>query len=95
MADDDLLIERLLRVIDEGRRTATYKLALLMALIDSAALRWRARYPYAGRGRTGAGVVLPADSALRGERWDRAGVAADHDEGLAATSSGTAPSPSR
>lgn len=38
MADDDLLIERLLRVIDEGRRTATYKLALLMALIDAAAI---------------------------------------------------------
>ncbi len=37
VADDDLLIERLLRVIDEGRRTATYKLALLIALIDSAA----------------------------------------------------------
>lgn len=38
VADDDLLIERLLRVIDEGRRTATYKLALLMALIDAAAI---------------------------------------------------------
>ena len=38
MAVDDLLIERLLRVIDEGRRTATYKLALLMALIESAAV---------------------------------------------------------
>jgi hypothetical protein len=37
VASDDLLIERLLRVIDEGRRTATYKLALLLALIDSAA----------------------------------------------------------
>ena len=35
---DDLLIERLLRVIDEGRRTATYKLALLSALIDAVAL---------------------------------------------------------
>jgi hypothetical protein len=34
----DLLIERLLRVIDEGRRTATYKLALLSALIDSVAV---------------------------------------------------------
>lgn len=38
MPDDDLLTERLLRVIDEGRRTATYKLALLLALIDAAAL---------------------------------------------------------
>ncbi len=38
MADDGLLIERLLRVIDEGRRTATYKLALLLALIDAAAV---------------------------------------------------------
>ncbi len=38
MADDDLLTERLLRVVDEGRRTATYKLALLLALIDAAAL---------------------------------------------------------
>ena len=35
--DDDLLTERLLRVIDEGRRTATYKLALLLALIDVVA----------------------------------------------------------
>jgi 5-methylcytosine-specific restriction endonuclease McrA len=35
---DDLLTERLLRVIDEGRRTATYKLALLLALIDCAAM---------------------------------------------------------
>ena len=38
MATDDLLIERLLRVIDEGRRTATYKLALLLALIDAIAM---------------------------------------------------------
>lgn len=38
MADDDLLTERLLRVVDEGRRTATYKLALLLGLIDGAAL---------------------------------------------------------
>ncbi len=38
MADDDLLTERLLRVVDEGRRTATYKLALLLGLIDAAAL---------------------------------------------------------
>ncbi|GEM_PF-2513443 len=29
---DDLLLERLLQVIDEGRRTATYKLALLSAV---------------------------------------------------------------
>ena len=36
-AGDDLLTERLLRVIDEGRRTATYKLALLLALIDGVA----------------------------------------------------------
>lgn len=38
MAADDILIERLLRVIDEGRRTATYKLALLLGIIDAAAL---------------------------------------------------------
>ena len=36
MATDDLLIERLLRVIDEGRRTATYKLALLLGIILTA-----------------------------------------------------------
>lgn len=36
-SSDDVLIERLLRVIDEGRRTATYKMALLVALIDAAA----------------------------------------------------------
>jgi hypothetical protein len=34
----DLVVERLLRVIDEGRRTATYKLALLAALIDAVAV---------------------------------------------------------
>jgi hypothetical protein len=34
----ELLIERLLRVIDEGRRTATYKLALLAGLIDAVAM---------------------------------------------------------
>ncbi|MEX0768854.1 MAG: HNH endonuclease domain-containing protein [Microthrixaceae bacterium] len=33
----EVLAERLLRVIDEGRRIATYKLALLMALIDCCA----------------------------------------------------------
>lgn len=36
-ADNALVAERLLQVIDEGRRTATYKLALLMALIDACA----------------------------------------------------------
>jgi HNH endonuclease len=35
---DDLLTERLLRVLGEGRRTATYKLALLHGLIEAAAL---------------------------------------------------------
>lgn len=35
--ESDLLIERLLRVIDEGRRTATYKPALLLAIIDAVA----------------------------------------------------------
>ena len=34
----DLVVERLLRIIDEGRRTATYKLALLGALIDAVAM---------------------------------------------------------
>lgn len=38
MINDDLLTERLLRVVDEGRRTATYKLALLLGLIDAVAL---------------------------------------------------------
>jgi len=33
----DVLAERLLQVIDEGRRTATYKLALVLALIDACA----------------------------------------------------------
>lgn len=32
------MIERLLRVIDEGRRTATYKLALLLGIIDTTAM---------------------------------------------------------
>jgi hypothetical protein len=31
--------ERLLEIIDSGRRTATYKLALLMALLDLCARR--------------------------------------------------------
>lgn len=33
----DIFAERLLQVIDEGQRTATYKLALLLALIDASA----------------------------------------------------------
>ena len=33
----DVFAERLLQVIDEGKRTATYKLALLMVLIDACA----------------------------------------------------------
>lgn len=33
----DIIAERLLQVIDEGRRTATYKLALLRALMDACA----------------------------------------------------------
>ncbi len=37
MADNGVLIERLLRVIDEGRRTATYKLALVSGLLDAVA----------------------------------------------------------
>ena len=37
MADGGVLIERLLRVIDEGRRTATYKLALVTGLLDAVA----------------------------------------------------------
>lgn len=37
MADGGVLIERLLRVIDEGRRTATYKLALVAGLLDAVA----------------------------------------------------------
>ena len=37
MANNELLTERLLRVIDEGCRTATYKLALLLPLMDIAA----------------------------------------------------------
>lgn len=38
VALDDVLIERLLRVIDEDRRTATYKLALLLGTVDAAAM---------------------------------------------------------
>jgi hypothetical protein len=33
----EIFAERLLQVIDEGRRMATYKLALLLALIDASA----------------------------------------------------------
>jgi hypothetical protein len=36
-ATADLVVERLLRIIDEGRRTATYKLALLAGLIEAVA----------------------------------------------------------
>ena len=46
----EVFAERLLQVIDEGRRTATYKLALLTALIDACA--------YAGRRRR----ASPADA---------------------------------
>ena len=43
-ADESALVaERLLRVIDEGQRTATYKLALVLALIDACAERVDAR----------------------------------------------------
>jgi 5-methylcytosine-specific restriction endonuclease McrA len=35
MAQNELVVERLLRVIDEGSRSSTYKLALLLGLIDS------------------------------------------------------------
>ena len=38
VASDDLLIERLLRVIDEGRRVATYKLALILGIVDAVAM---------------------------------------------------------
>lgn len=38
-----LVAERLLQVIDEGRRTATYKLALALALIDACAENTTAR----------------------------------------------------
>jgi 5-methylcytosine-specific restriction endonuclease McrA len=37
MAEPGLVAERLLRVIDEGQRTATYKLALILALLDASA----------------------------------------------------------
>jgi hypothetical protein len=37
LGTDPLIAERLLQVVDEGRRTATYKLALLTALIDACA----------------------------------------------------------
>jgi hypothetical protein len=37
VADSGVLVERLLRVIDEGRRTATYKLALVTGLLDAIA----------------------------------------------------------
>ena len=36
--NDELLFEQLLRVLDEGQRTGTYKLALLTALINAASL---------------------------------------------------------
>jgi hypothetical protein len=35
MAQNELVVERLLRVIDEGSRSSTYKLALLLGLIDA------------------------------------------------------------
>lgn len=37
--DSGLVAERLLQVVDEGQRTATYKLALVLALIDACAER--------------------------------------------------------
>jgi len=41
---NELLLERILRIINEGKRVATYKLALLLALIDAAVIN-----PEAGR----------------------------------------------
>ena len=35
---DELLLERILGIINEGKRAATYKLALLLALIDAAVM---------------------------------------------------------
>jgi 5-methylcytosine-specific restriction endonuclease McrA len=55
-SDGDLLTERLLRVIDEGRRVSTYKLALLLAIIDEVA---------ANPGATEIGTGDIARSALR------------------------------
>ena len=56
----DLLVERLLQVIDEGRRTATYKLALLAGLIDAVAMAPGRRRSDPARRRPGAGPVLRA-----------------------------------
>ena len=51
--ESGLVAERLLQVIDEGRRTATYKLALVLALIDACAER------------AGADAVLPSELSTR------------------------------
>jgi hypothetical protein len=71
VASDDLLTERLLRVVDEGRRTATYKLALLLALllalIDAAAehvTRWIARLRDRSDELTGVDATGPIDLVL-------------------------------
>jgi len=67
VASDDLLTERLLRVVDEGWRTATYKLALLLALIDAAAehvTRWIARLRDRSDELTGVDATGPIDLVL-------------------------------
>ena len=64
MADDAILVERLLRVIDEGRRTATYKLALLLGLIDAVALSPGQAVIPTRLVAERVAFVLPADSCL-------------------------------
>ncbi len=64
----EVFAERLLQVIDEGRRTSTYKLALLMALIDATAAGAddRGRAPSTLHTRTIAEHVLHIYSHRRG-----------------------------
>jgi hypothetical protein len=90
VAGDDLLTERLLRVIDEGRRTATYKLALLLALIDAVAESPGEHTVPTRRIAEHVVAIYYPQTRVRLERRDRARAPPDHDEGVA-TAAGGAP----
>jgi hypothetical protein len=76
--------ERLLEVTDSGRRTTTYKLAVLLVVLDLCARHSDARAGadgaiYPGRRRAGSGLVLAAGRPVPGPRRGACrGTTADH-----------------
>ena len=85
MATDDLLTERLLRVVDEGWRTATYKLALVLALIDAAAgAPGKSEVPTRRLAALVLATYYPQTWIYVANDGIEPGAAPDHDEGFAA-----------